>query len=114
MRVSIPSLSILVSAATASYVLEDDYSSSSFAGMFDFFTVSVWLLLGGALSNAVRTMTLLMATSTMSPETKQKAQAYTRSKTALSIWVLILQTQPRAEAGIVFGSPARKHTIMAS
>ncbi|KAG9792246.1 Endo-1,3(4)-beta-glucanase [Exophiala dermatitidis] len=39
MRVSIPTLTLLAATtATASYVLEDDYSSSSFAFMFDFYT----------------------------------------------------------------------------
>ncbi|EXJ92121.1 endo-1,3(4)-beta-glucanase [Capronia epimyces CBS 606.96] len=39
MRVSIPTLALLAATtATASYVLEDDYSSSSFASMFDFYT----------------------------------------------------------------------------
>ncbi|KIW30269.1 uncharacterized protein PV07_06024 [Cladophialophora immunda] len=38
MHASVTTLAILASAASAAYVLEDDYSSSSFADMFDFFT----------------------------------------------------------------------------
>ncbi|KIX09630.1 uncharacterized protein Z518_00711 [Rhinocladiella mackenziei CBS 650.93] len=38
MRISVPTLTLFTTAATASYVLEDDYSSSSFASMFDFYT----------------------------------------------------------------------------
>ncbi|OAL28501.1 hypothetical protein AYO20_09449 [Fonsecaea nubica] len=38
MHVSVTTLAILASAASAAYVLEDDYTSSSFANMFDFFT----------------------------------------------------------------------------
>ncbi|KIW98599.1 uncharacterized protein Z519_00260 [Cladophialophora bantiana CBS 173.52] len=38
MRVSVTTLAVLASAASAAYLLEDDYSSSSFADMFDFFT----------------------------------------------------------------------------
>ncbi|KIX93771.1 uncharacterized protein Z520_10395 [Fonsecaea multimorphosa CBS 102226] len=38
MHVSVTTLAILASAASAAYVLEDDYSSSQFADMFDFFT----------------------------------------------------------------------------
>ncbi|KAJ9629157.1 hypothetical protein H2204_008946 [Knufia peltigerae] len=38
MHISLTTLTLFASAATASYVIEDDYSSNSFAGMFDFFT----------------------------------------------------------------------------
>ncbi|OAP61863.1 hypothetical protein AYL99_04066 [Fonsecaea erecta] len=38
MHVSVTTLAILASAASAAYVLEDDYSASAFASMFDFFT----------------------------------------------------------------------------
>ncbi|EXJ60435.1 endo-1,3(4)-beta-glucanase [Cladophialophora yegresii CBS 114405] len=38
MRTSLITLSILAASASASYVLEDDYSSDVFADMFDFFT----------------------------------------------------------------------------
>ena len=40
MRSTVSVLSLLVASATASYVLQDDYAASSFASMFDFFTVS--------------------------------------------------------------------------
>jgi hypothetical protein len=38
MHLSILSLTILATAATSSYVVQDDYSSDSFADMFDFYT----------------------------------------------------------------------------
>ncbi|KAL6249579.1 hypothetical protein RBB50_003432 [Rhinocladiella similis] len=38
MHISLTTLTLFASAATASYVIEDDYSTDSFAGMFDFFT----------------------------------------------------------------------------
>ncbi|KIW12123.1 hypothetical protein PV08_09397 [Exophiala spinifera] len=38
MHISLTTFTLFVSAATASYVIEDDYNSDSFAGMFDFFT----------------------------------------------------------------------------
>ncbi len=40
MRLSILSLTILATAASSSYVVQDDYSTDSFADMFDFYTVS--------------------------------------------------------------------------
>jgi hypothetical protein len=39
MRTSLINLVVLAAAASASYLLEDDYASDAFADMFDFFTV---------------------------------------------------------------------------
>lgn len=36
---AVATLTLLSTAVIATYVIEDDYASDSFAGMFDFFTV---------------------------------------------------------------------------
>ena len=39
MRTSLIGLSALAAVASATYTLEDDYTTDAFASMFDFFTV---------------------------------------------------------------------------